>query len=100
MGVFIKALAICLFAVVVGLFATGIERIAWMFSGGGLLAEVPRKFYKPIAEIDCDQPSIEVKRDADGVLRYRCGAYWLLSHEARSVDLSAAWPGIKPRLAR
>ena len=100
MGVFIKALAICLFAVVVGLFATGIERIAWMFSGSGLLAVVPKKLYTPIADIQCDKPSIEVKRDADGVLRYRCGSYWLLSHGARSAELSAAWPELKRRMEK
>lgn len=100
MGVFIKTLAIALLVAVVGLFATGIERIVWMFSNGRLLAELPRKLYLPIAGIDCDKPSIEVKRDPDGVLRYRCGSYWLLSHEARSAELSAAWPEIATRLRK
>ncbi len=100
MGVFIKVLASCLLVVVVGLFATGIERITWMFSGSGLIAVLPKELYTPIADIHCDKPSVEIKRDADGVLRYRCGSYWLLSHGERSSALSAAWPEIKARLGR
>lgn len=96
----IKVLAICLFTVVAGLFATGIERIVWMFAGSGLLAVVPLEGYRPIAEIRCAEPSIEVKRDADGVLRYRCGSYWLLSNEDRSPALTAAWSQIKPQLQK
>jgi hypothetical protein len=100
LSVFIKGLAICLFTVVIGLFATGLERMFWMFSGSGLVAVVPKKLYAPIADIDCDKPSIEIKRDADGVLRYRCGSYFLLSHGGRSAELSKAWPAIKPLLNR
>lgn len=100
MSAFIKGLAICLFTVVVGLFSTGLERMYWMFSGSGLIAVVPKKLYAPIAEVNCEKPSIEIKRDADGVMRYRCGSYWLLSHGGRSEELSKAWPAIKPLLNR
>ena len=100
MSVLFKALVICLLTIVVGLFATGLERMAWMFSGSRLLAVVPKELYAPIADIQCDKPSIEVKRDADGVLRYRCGSYWLLSHGDRSQALSDAWPEIKSRMNR
>jgi hypothetical protein len=96
--VLFKALAICLLTIVVGLFATGIERMTWMFSGSRLVAVIPKKLYAPITDIRCDKPSIEIKRDTDGVLRYRCGSYWLLSNGDRSSALSDAWPGIKARL--
>lgn len=95
-----KLLAICLLVIVLGLFATGIERIVWMFSGSGLFAEVPHELYHPIADIDCDRPTIEVKRDGDGTLRYRCGSYWLLAHGGPSPGLTAAWPDIRRQLAR
>ena len=41
----------------------------------------------------------EVKRDADGVMRYRCGDYWLFSRQARSDQLTQAWPQIHAALA-
>lgn len=81
--------------VVIGLFFTGFERIYWMFSGSGLVAVIPKKVYREIGEIRCDMPSIEVKRDGDGTLRYRCGSYWLLSNGDRSTELTNAWPEIK-----
>lgn len=95
-----KFLAAVLTIVVVGLFSTGIERMAWIYSGSGLQGVVPRSVYADIPDIHCDRPSIEVKRDADGVLRYRCGDYWLLSHSERSAALTAAWPRVKAGLAR
>lgn len=100
MSVFIKMLVACFFAIVLGLFATGIERIVWMFSGSRLVAVIPQKIYQQIAEIQCDNRSIEVKRDGDGMLRYRCGSYWLLSHGERSKKLTNAWPEIKRQQGR
>lgn len=95
-----KLLAAALAALIVGLFSTGIERIVWIYSGSGLQGVVPKSIYATIADIHCDRPSIEVKRDADGVLRYRCGDYWLFSHAERSPALTEAWPRIKPALTR
>jgi hypothetical protein len=66
-----------------------------MFSGSGLVAVIPQKIYLQIGGIRCDQRSVEVKRDGDGTLRYRCGSYWLLSHGERSPELTNAWPDIK-----
>lgn len=99
MKTFAKLLLGCVIVAAVGLFATGIERIVWMFSGSGLFAEVPLDLYRPIADIRCDRPFIEVKRDGDGTLRYRCGSYWLLAHGGPSPGLTAAWPEIQGRLA-
>jgi hypothetical protein len=90
-----KMVMVCFVALVVGLFATGFERIVWMFSGSALVAVVPKKLYQQVAEINCDELSIEVKRDTDGVMRYRCGSYWLLSHGNRSIELTNAWPEIR-----
>ena len=87
----IKILVLCLLTVVAGLFATGIERIVWMFSGSGLVAVVPRSVYESIPDIACNRRYIEVKRDADGMMRYRCGDYWLLSTEKRSTELTENW---------
>jgi hypothetical protein len=95
LNAFIKVLAACLFVVVIGLFITGFERIVWMFSGSGLVAVIPQRVYQQIAEIQCNKRSIEVKRDGDGTLRYRCGSYWLLSNSYRSTELTNAWPEIK-----
>lgn len=95
----VKVVVGILLMVVAGLFFTGFERIVWMFSGSGLVAVLPRDLYAPIADIRCDQPTIEIKRDADGVLRYRCGSYWLLAHGDRSPALSRAWPDLKRQLA-
>ena len=95
MKIFFKLLLACFVAVVIGLFFTGFERIYWMFSGSGLVAVIPEKIYRQIGEIQCDRPSIEVKRDSDGTLRYRCGSYWLLSNGDRSPELTNAWPEIK-----
>lgn len=95
-----KVLAATLAIVVIGLFSTGIERIVWIYSDGGLLGVVPKSVYGTIPAIHCDSPSIEVKRDADSVLRYRCGDYWLLSHTERSPALTEAWPEIKATMAR
>lgn len=95
MNTLFKLLLACLFVVVIGLFFTGFERIHWIFSGGGLVAVVPHKIYRQIGEIQCDKPTIEVKRDSDGILRYRCGSYWLLSNGDRSPALTNAWPEIK-----
>lgn len=81
-------------SVAISLFATGIERMAWMFSGERLLAVVPQQIYSTIADISCTRRYIEVKRDADGVLRYRCGDYWLLSNEGRSAALTKVWPQV------
>lgn len=100
MGTIIKLVASCLTLVILSLFATGIERIVWMFSGSGLVAVVPQKLYQPFADIQCSQPAIEIKRDPDGVLRYRCGSYWLLAHGGRSAQLTQGWPDIKAQLAR
>ncbi len=99
MSIFIKVLVSCLLAVVLGLFATGIERIVWMFSRNDMFVVLPKDLYKQIEAIQCDRPAIEVKRDADGVLRYRCGTYWLLSHGERSLALSEGWPEMKRQLA-
>ena len=98
MKIVAKLFLACVIVAAVGLFATGIERIVWMFSGSGLFAEVPRELYRPIADIECDRPFIEVKRDGDGTLRYRCGSYWLLAHGGPSAGLTAAWPTISRRL--
>jgi len=98
LNIFFKLLVTCFVAVVVGLFATGIERMVWMFSGSGLVAVVPQKLYQKFAEIHCDKRSIEVKRDADGMMRYRCGSYFLLSHGERSQALTNAWPELKHQM--
>lgn len=95
MSTIVKVLTTGFVAVVVGLFATGIERIVWMFSGSSLVAVVPQKLYQQIAEIHCDKRSVEVKRDADGMMRYRCGSYFLLSHGERSQELTDAWSKLK-----
>lgn len=96
----LKLLAAALAVVVIGLFSTGIERIVWIYSGSGLLGVVPKAVYATVADIRCNRPSIEVKRDADGVLRYRCGDYWLISSSERSPALTEAWPRIKAGLNR
>lgn len=96
----VKIAVASLLIVVAGLFFTGFERIVWMFSGSGLVAVLPQDLYAPIADIHCDKPSIEIKRDADGILRYRCGSYWLLAHGDRSSALTQAWPDLKRQLAR
>lgn len=95
MGKAIKTLAAILAVVVVGLFAAGIERIAWIYSGSGLIDVLPRRLYAGLAGIRCDRPSIEVKRDRDGVLRYRCGDYWPIARAVRSPALTAAWARLK-----
>lgn len=88
---YIKLAAVALVSLAALLFGTGIERIVWMFSRGGLVADLPKSIYKNIPDIACERPSVEVKRDPDGVLRYRCGTYWLLSSEQRSPALTAEW---------
>lgn len=90
-----KLLLACFFVVVTSLFLTGFERIHWMFSGSGLVAVIPQKIYQQLGDIHCDKRSIEVKRDSDGMMRYRCGSYWLLSKGDRSPALTKAWPEIK-----
>lgn len=98
MNTFLKLAAACLSLIVLGLFATGIERIVWVYSGSGLLGVVPKRLYLAVPEIQCDRPSIEVKRDSDGVLRYRCGDYWLFAREARSQALTGLWPHLKQEI--
>ncbi len=98
-GTLARILATCVACAALGLFATGIERIVWMFGNGGLVAEIPRKLYGNLGDIECQRPSVEVKRDADGVMRYRCGDYWLFSRQARSDQLTQAWPQIHAALA-
>lgn len=95
---YIKLAAVALVSLAAVLFGTGIERIVWMFSRGGLVADVPKSIYTTIPDIACGRPSIEVKKDPDGVLRYRCGTYWLLSSEARSPALTAEWKKVAAEL--
>lgn len=90
-----KLIATTAVLIALSLFATGIERIVWLYSGSGLVAVLPRAIYGTVPDITCQRPSIEVKRDPDGVMRYRCGDYWALSSEGRSPALTADWKRVQ-----
>ena len=99
MSVLFRILAGLLLAVVLGLFATGIERYVWMFSGSGTYVLVPKDIYRQTDEVQCEKPFIEVKHEVGGALRYRCGTYWLLSRTEHSTALNERWPAIERELA-
>lgn len=90
-----KLVATVVVLLAISLFATGIERIVWLYSGSGLVAVLPRAIYAVEPDVACQRPSVEVKRDPDGVIRYRCGDYWLLSSEGRSVGLTENWKRVQ-----
>lgn len=96
---YIRLFLVCLVALAALLFATGFERIYWMFSGSGLVAVIPKSIYSTVPDISCSKRSIEVKRDSDGVFRYRCGDYWANSTEARSPALTSEWKRVAALIA-